>query len=199
MAKTIPDIIDHLIGIVPGSKLDAIRLRRPATKDNADKSYRALFEPETVEDASLAERFATAAFIAELHGDTAFAGFYGQQLAALPGGVALLKAVKAAAVEGAGKGPYGHYPAGPLTAEDQDGPSYDVSDDLKAVLGTRLSAAIEHTHLLVFHLRDAEPAALSRLIAAGWTTTGIVTLSQLIAFLAFQIRVVAGLRVLAAA
>jgi uncharacterized protein YciW len=34
---------------------------------------------------------------------------------------------------------------------------------------------------------------------AGWSTTDIVTLSQIIAFLLFQIRVAAGLRILATA
>jgi uncharacterized protein YciW len=35
-------------------------------------------------------------------------------------------------------------------------------------------------------------------VAAGWSADGIVTLSQLVSFLAFQVRVVAGLSVLAA-
>jgi uncharacterized protein YciW len=35
------------------------------------------------------------------------------------------------------------------------------------------------------------------LLDAGWSTTDVVTLSQIAAFLSFQIRVVAGLRVLA--
>ena len=52
--------------------------------------------------------------------------------------------------------------------------------------------------MLVFHPRDAAPAHLQALIDAGWSTTGIVTLSQLVAFLAFQIRAVTGLRALAA-
>jgi uncharacterized protein YciW len=54
-------------------------------------------------------------------------------------------------------------------------------------------------HLLVFHPRDAAPARLQALLDAGWSTTDIVTLSQIIAFLSFQIRVAAGLRVLATA
>ena len=66
------------------------------------------------------------------------------------------------------------------------------------MLGARLSAALDHMHLLVFHPRDAAPAALQVLLDAGWSTTDIVTLSQIAAFLSFQIRVVAGLRVLAA-
>jgi uncharacterized protein YciW len=52
--------------------------------------------------------------------------------------------------------------------------------------------------MLVFHPRDANGAALQALLDAGWSNTGIVTLSQLVAFLAFQIRAAAGLRVLAA-
>ena len=67
------------------------------------------------------------------------------------------------------------------------------------MLGRRLAAAFDHTHLLVFHPRDAAPTALQALLDAGWSTTGIVTLSQIVAFLSFQIRVVAGLRALAAA
>ena len=40
---------------------------------------------------------------------------------------------------------------------------------------------------------------LQALLDAGWSTPEIVTLSQLVAFLTFQIRVAAGLRTLAAA
>jgi uncharacterized protein YciW len=58
---------------------------------------------------------------------------------------------------------------------------------------------LQHAHLLVFHPRDASPAALQKLLDAGWSATDIVTLSQLVSFLTFQIRVVAGLRTLAAA
>jgi len=67
------------------------------------------------------------------------------------------------------------------------------------VLGPRLAAAFDHMHLLVFHPRDAAPAALQGLLDAGWSTTDIVTLSQIAAFLSFQIRVVAGLRALVGA
>jgi uncharacterized protein YciW len=39
---------------------------------------------------------------------------------------------------------------------------------------------------------------MKALLAAGWSNTGIVTFSQLVAFLSFQVRVVTGLRVLGA-
>lgn len=199
MTHTIPDVIDHLVGISPGTPIDALRTRRPVTKENAEKSFRALFEPASTVDASLTERFAVAYFVAQLHEAEDIARFYGERLVSDGDGTAIFADLKAAAVAAAGKGPYGHYPAGPLSGEDQDGPTYLVSDDLKTALGPRLAAALEHAHLLVFHLRDASPQALEKLIGAGWSTTGIVTLSQLVSFLAFQIRVVAGLKVLAAA
>ena len=68
-----------------------------------------------------------------------------------------------------------------------------------SALGPRLAAAFDHAHLLVFHPRDAGRAAIEKLVAAGWSATDIVTLSQLIAFLSFQLRAAFGLRVLAAA
>ena len=39
---------------------------------------------------------------------------------------------------------------------------------------------------------------MQALLDAGWSTTAIVTLSQLVAFLSFQVRAVAGLRTLGA-
>jgi uncharacterized protein YciW len=51
---------------------------------------------------------------------------------------------------------------------------------------------------LVFRPRDAAPAAMQTLLDAGWSSTAIVTLSQLVAFLSFQVRSVAGLRTLGA-
>ena len=42
--------------------------------------------------------------------------------------------------------------------------------------------------------RAAARGPFGRLVDAGWTTPAIVTLSQLVAFLSFQIRVVAGFR-----
>lgn len=86
-----------------------------------------------------------------------------------------------------------------LSSEDKPGPALKVTEANRKVLGPRLAAALEHAHMLVFHPRDASPASLKALIDAGWTTADIVTLSQLVAFLSFQIRAVAGLRALDAA
>ncbi|MCA1470381.1 CMD domain protein [Bradyrhizobium sp. IC3195] len=193
------DIIDTLAGIEPGSTLDAIRARRLQARENAQKSYLALFEPIEAGDFSLAARAAVAAFVTGLHGQSPVAAFYRDKLAATADGAPLLDAINAEIERGKTSGPYGAYPAGPLSIENKAGLIYRVSAERKPVLGARLVAALEHAHLLVFHPRDAASADMKALLAAGWSSTGIVTLSQLVAFLSFQVRVVSGLRTLAAA
>ena len=193
------DVIDRLVGIAPGSALDAIRRRRPQARDQAQASYRALFAPETPGDVASTERFAVAAFVAGLHGDATASAFYASGLAETGAPPALRAAIDAAAAAATGQGPYGSFPAGPLSREDSPGPTHRVAPETRGALGPRLAAAFEHVHMLVFHPRDAAPPALQALLDAGWSTTGIVTLSQIVAFLAFQIRVATGLRVLAGA
>jgi CMD domain protein len=193
-----PDIIDTLAGIKPGSALDAIRARRLQARDNAQKSYLSLFEPIDAGDVSLLERAAVAAFVTGLHGESPVATFYREKLAASAGGPALLEAIDAEIARGRTSGPYGAFPAGPLSVENTAGLIYRVSAASKSGLGPRLAAALEHAHLLVFRPRDAASSDVKALLAAGWSNTGIVTFSQLVAFLSFQVRVVSGLRTLAA-
>ena len=197
MTGTDADVIDTLVGIAPGSPLDAIRARRPEARAHAQATYRALFAPGVPGHVTGQERFAVGAFVAGLHGDAAIAAFYAVRLAASGASTALREAVDAASTEAKGQGPYGSYPAGPLSREDTAGPGYHMSAPTRGALGPRLAAAFEHVHMLVFHPRDAAPAALQALLDAGWSTTDIVTLSQIVAFLSFQIRVVTGLRTLA--
>ena len=192
------DVIDALVGITPGSPLDAIRARRPEARAQAQATYRALFAPEAPGNVSAQERFAVGAFVAGLHDDAAIAAAYAGRLAATGAPAPLKDAIDAAIKEAKTRGPYGSYPAGPLSNEDTAGPVYRVEATTRRALGARLAAAFEHVHMLVFHPRDAAPAALQALLDAGWSTTDIVTLSQIVAFLSFQIRVIAGLRVLAA-
>ena len=193
-----PDIIDTLAGIEPGSALDAIRARRLQARENAQKSYVSLFEPIDASDFSLAERAAVAAFVTGLHGESPVAAFYREKLAANADGARLLEAIGAEIARGRTSGPYGSYPAGPLSVENTAGLIYRVSAERKSALGPRLVAALEHAHLLVFRPRDAAASDMKALLAASWSATGIVTFSQLVAFLSFQLRVVSGLRTLAA-
>jgi CMD domain protein len=192
-----PDIIDKLAGLAPDSPLAKIRDRKPVTREQAQQSYRAVFEPAEPEDVSIQERFALANFVAGLHAQHEITAFYAAGLARTAPSEAFVAALSAEIARGRAVGPYGAYPKGPLSVEDVAGPVYHVANG--DVLGSRLTAALAHVHLLVFHPRDASAAALQRLFDAGWSNAGIVTLSQLVAFLAFQIRAVAGLRALASA
>src|SRR5262245_5614042 len=197
MPGTDSDVIDTLVGIAPGSPLDAIRARRPDARAHAQATYHALFTPEAPGHVTAQERFAVGRFVAGLHGDTAMDAFYAKGLVASGASAARRAAVDAAITEARARGPYGRYPAGPLSREDVAGAVYRVGAAIRGDLGPRLAAAFEHVHLLVFHPRDAAPEALQALLEAGWSTTDVVTLSQIVAFLSFQIRVVTGLRTLA--
>lgn len=196
MSASTTDVIDLLAGLEPGSPLHAIRDQRAQARENAQKSYLALFEPEVPGNVTADERFAVATFVAGLHRQAVVTEFYETSLRKITP-ADLADAVVAEVTRGATRGPYGSYPEGPLSVENKDGLIYRVSADSAALFGPRLTAAFEHAHLLVFRPRDASPEALQKLLDAGWSTTDIVTLSQLVSFLAFQIRVVAGLRILA--
>jgi CMD domain protein len=198
MSTATTDIIDLLAGIEPGSSLSAIRDRRLQARENAQKSYLSLFEPADFGDVAAAERYAVASFVAGVHDEPAIANFYLAKLVKAADRSDLVERLKAEIERAKTEGPYGAFPAGPLSVEDKTGLIYHVSGDGQRVLGKRLAAFLEHAHLLVFRPRDAAPAAMQALLDAGWPTTSIVTLSQLVAFLSFQVRSVSGLRTLGA-
>jgi len=63
-------------------------------------------------------------------------------------------------------------------------------------LSPRLAAILTHTDLLTLEPRNATKADLEKLQHAGLTTPDIITISELIAFSSFQIRLLAALRAL---
>lgn len=63
----------------------------------------------------------------------------------------------------------------------------------------RLQAILAFSRTLTEHPVDGDRAALLTLPAAGLTTAEVVALAQLIAFVAYQVRVLAGLQAMAAA
>ena len=85
MNESVPDVIDQLAAVAPGSHLDAIRARRPQAREHAQKSYLALFEPKELGCVSAPERFAVAAFVAGLHAEPATHEFYRSKLGAAAG------------------------------------------------------------------------------------------------------------------
>ncbi|MDB5375068.1 MAG: hypothetical protein JWP04_3710, partial [Belnapia sp.] len=193
-----PDVIDALAGILPGSPLDAIRARRPQARAQAQATHDALFAPADPGEVSLVERLAVAAFVIGLHGEPEVTAFHAAALAGAGAPPTLQAAVAEAAAAGRTAGPFGHYPAGPLSREDAAGQGWQAGAVLAETLGPRLAAAFGHAHMLVFHPRDADAVSLQALLDAGWSTTGIVTLSQIVAFLSFQVRTIRGLATLAA-
>src|SRR5438445_13847294 len=102
-----PDVIDALVGIAPGSPLDAIRARRSEARTHAEATYRALFAPDVPGDVTAQERFAIGAFVAGLHGATEIAAVYAKNLAASEGSATQREAVDAAGAEAKARGPYG--------------------------------------------------------------------------------------------
>ncbi|MDF2507821.1 MAG: hypothetical protein K0Q52_1680 [Microbacterium sp.] len=190
------DIVDTIAEVTP--ELDALRRRRPVTREQLQASFDALFRPVSTEHVSRAERELVAAFATGLAGAAdPTAAFYAARAQEVDPQRAAVVIAEAAAAATAG--PFGTYTELGLQAENADGVRYVPSETVIAAVGERLAAALAHTHLLVFRPREASVADLGRLLDAGWSTDGIVTLSQLVSFLAFQQRVVTGLGVLAAA
>ncbi|MHA7985351.1 CMD domain protein [Rathayibacter sp. CAU 1779] len=187
------DVIDQLVGVQEGDPVFELRVQRPDAKRNAQASYDALFHSDELQHVSRLERLAVAYWAIALAQSDTVAHYRDLLAAASPVTLAALEGALPGAVT---TGPYGDYPEGPLSVENTPGPHWSASPELVAAVGTRLTAALEHTHLLTYRPRDASADALQALLDAGWDTTGIVTLSQLVSFLNFQLRVVAGLAVL---
>ena len=120
MSAALRDVMDALAGIKPGSALDAVRNRRPQAREQAEASFRALFEPESFAGVSATERFALAVFVTGLHGDAVSAGFYAERLAATGPSPEVPAAIDAAIAAATGQGPYGRYPARPLSRDQEE-------------------------------------------------------------------------------
>ncbi|OZI75129.1 CMD domain protein [Bordetella genomosp. 12] len=83
-----------------------------------------------------------------------------------------------------------------LKAEAPDAPFIAALDQGRpeAVDTPRLAAMLAFTRKLIENPVEGDEAALKTLPAAGLSTAEVVTLSQLIAFLSYQVRLVAGLK-----
>lgn len=191
------DIIDSLCQITPGSDLDTIRRSRAQARENAQRSFEVLLDPQDPGTFPLSERYAVAAYTVALQASQSAALDFYLELTEEETDSHFARSIEQLARAARSVGPYGEYREPRHTRESEPGAT--VHYDAKEVPGSspRLAAALEHAHLLSLHPRDARPEHLKRLENAGWSADEIVTLSQLIAFLAFQIRVVDGLLALA--
>ena len=171
------DIID-LLAETPADLAD-LRRRRPEAVENAQRSFEALFEPTNpalIEALPVSTRYAVAAFVSGISGAQRAAEFYADLLA--DEDEALVAVVEDAVRAGVSAGPY-------------------AGGDFVTFGEGQLAAAFDFAHLLTFHPKDASPAAIGHLQTAGYTEDAIVSLGQLISFVAFQLRVVHGVQVLA--
>ncbi len=191
------DLIDLLAGILPGDTLAGVRDQRTQARENAQRSFSALLEPAEPGSFPLRERYAIALFVAQLHRFTAAEAFYADVLG--DEAPELVTVIRGLNEQAASHGPVGAYREPGLYAESVLALPWEPDTVAAGALGTRLAAAFTHTHLLVFRPREATPAALAALVDAGWSADDVVSLSQLVSFLAFQLRAAWGLRALSGA
>ena len=149
------DVIDTLVGIMPGTPLDAIRARRSEARKHAQLSYVGLLVPEDPGGVSLQERFAIAAFVAGLHGEAQTVAFYTEGLKSSGASEALRAAIAQQVAAAKAAGPYGRYPKGPLSVEDQAGPLHRVAADARPALGA-MSAPTRSSSSLARRLRSPQ-------------------------------------------
>lgn len=180
------DLINLLADATPD--IAQLRDRRPDATENAQASFRALLEPAEPGDFPQAWRYAVAAFVSGVSGAGRAHEFY-RELLAEEGddgeAEALAAAVDEAVERGVSTGPYAS--GGFVT--------FGTSGTDSAGIPARLAAGLDFAHLLTFHPAYASPAAIGHLQEVGWSDDAIVSLAQLISFLAFQLRVVHGVAV----
>ncbi len=171
MTSTAPtDLIDSLVPLQEASDVFAIRHRRDKVVAATQGSYECIFDA-ALSGPSLAERLLAAHAIAALAGSAPLQAHYRERLLAPPV-AATLSAAQRAALEG--------QPVDSLTGD------------------SRLQAILRFTRTLTERPVDGDRAALLKLPAAGLSIPETVALAQLIAFVAYQLRVVAGLQAMIA-
>lgn len=172
------DTIGALAGLDPAAS-ERIRGHRPEAVEAAEESLHAIFdvpEGDEAEGLSRQHRLLVAARAAHADGAPEVAELYLEMLeeeaegagAAADLGIARLRALASEGADGAA--------------------ALDAPRSIRALL--------RHTDLLVRRPAAATADDLDALAAAGWSTTEIVVLSQVVSFISYQTRVVAGLSVL---
>jgi len=158
------DMIDQLVGIRPGSPLQAIRSLRPDVVQHTQGSYTALLDPADPVDLALVERAQAALRTAALTPSATLVAHYRARLSHLGESTTAIDAIENFTDSGA--------------------------------LAPRLAAIMHHVALLTTTPKAATPAHLAKLQEQGLSVRAIVALSQLIAFVTYQARVVAALQLL---
>ncbi len=166
------DLIDNIAGLQRGHEaLRALRHQRDKVAAATQGSYDALFD-EQLQGLSLEERLLVALQACLLTPAPELAAHYRARLAAIGAEADLVAAIEAQARPDSGGG----------------------ADAMAAPHAARLEAMLTFTRLLIEDPAAADKTALLALPAAGLSTPAVVALAQLIAFLSYQVRLVAGLQ-----
>lgn len=170
MSTSIPtiDTIDTILGVDPGNRITELRAAKPELAVQLQDYYLAIFEPTPESAAALS-----------VH-DRA------------------LVAVRVAAHTRSDA--VAAWYAEVAHANGATDNEIERARDLTNAWSTPspLGAAIQHADLLTTEPSAATKEDLERLEAAGFTPAGIVSLSQTIAFVSYQLRLIAALRALGA-
>lgn len=167
------DLIDSLAGLQAGGTTHRVRHHREKVALATEGSYNGLFDA-SLPGLSLAERLLVALFACQLSNAGTLGKHYRERIAALG---------------------EDQRPDASMIALAQAGTAARIDD----IADTRLRAMLGFTRTLILKPIDGDQTALQALPAAGISTPAIVTLAQLIAFLSYQIRLVAGLAAMQAA
>lgn len=156
------DLLDDILGVVQGSRVDAVRRQRPEARRHAQGAYRELLTPDDPGNVSHVERAALALRVALREGDSALAARYRAMLDRAGAGESVMLAED-------------------LSAEPMEG---------------RLPALLRYADLVAAKPEATTGADLDGLRGMGLTPRDIVAVTQLVAFIPYQVRLLAGLRAL---
>lgn len=160
------DVVNAILGIDEDSPIAQLRNQKPDLVRELQEYYLSIFEPTV----SSAEAF--------------------------PVTDRLLVAVRVASHSGstAVVDWYGRLATDAGASQDALGQARNIVEPV--TVGTPLGAALRHADLLTTRPADSRKDDLQALKDAGFTPAGIVSLSQTVAFVSYQLRLIAGLRAL---
>lgn len=171
MSETAASTLDAIDAILgeAGPRVRELRSQKPELADQLQAYYRAVFEPDA---------------------DSA---------AALPLADRGVIAVRVASHTGSSA--VADWYAGIAESAGADAATIARARDVSRpwTEATPLAAAIRHADMLTTRPVAAQPGHIAALKEAGFTPAGIMSLSQVVAFVAYQVRLIAGLRALGGA
>jgi len=185
-ARADRDVIEYAAGLTDGDPLQTIRQRRAGVVEHAQATLRALVAPAEPGNLSLVERAALAFRVAVVNAEQQLAAWYRNRLAEVGAPDALITAVAARPLAGerSAAQPSGPQPLAPPPGDDP--------------IPSRMAVILDHIDRVTVAPGDVGPEHIRVLEAAGLAEPEIVTVSQIAAFVSYQVRITAGLREIAA-